>query len=184
LLTIGVAVLALPSGAVAGGRARSYNARVLRVSSLGVVLRRAGGRTVRFSADELTQVASRVDASSDGHEPLAHMTGQLPGLVSALERLAPGVIVRVTDRAQSGGRPRVALGLPPAVGRAQRARGVVGSVFGGSFLLDTVNGLELRLRGHAVGLHACDQATVAYHQDHVTLVADSVRDTGRTTCAR
>jgi len=179
-----VALLVLPSGALATGRAVSFNARIVRVSSLGVVLRRAGGRTVRVAASQITRVPGGVSASGGAHAPLAHMSGDLRGVVGALEGLAPGLVVRVTRSAGAAGRPSVALTLPSGIGPARHARGVVSSVFQSSFLLDGAGGLELRLRGHTAGLHVCDGASVVYHQNHVTLVADRVRDAGRASCAR
>jgi hypothetical protein len=60
---------------------------------------------------------------------------------------------------------------------------VVSSAAGGSILLDTQAGLELRLRGALAGVHPCERASVVYHQDRLTLVADRVTVIGATDCA-
>jgi hypothetical protein len=186
-------MLALPGGALAAARTRSFNARVLRSSALQLVLRRLDGRTLRYSAGQITGVPGGATASGDRREPVAHMAGGAAtarprtdgprSAGSAIPPLNPGILVRVTETVGVAGRPAVKLGLPAGAAGPQHAAGVISAVSGASFLLDTAGGLELRLQGAVAGLRTCDTASVTYHQDTLTLVADSVRDTGRSSCA-
>ena len=179
-----LATLAVPASALAAGRAVTYNARVVRADALNLVLRRLDGRTVRFSA---AQIAGLPGATADsGHPaaPLAHMAGGPRSAGSGVAQLAPGIVVRVTETVDGSGRAAVRLGVPPGVSASRRARGVVSAVSAGSVLLDTAGGVELRLRGAVGGLHPCQQASVVYHQEKLTLVADRVLAGGPADCAR
>jgi hypothetical protein len=183
-LVAAVVTLAVPSGALAAGRVIRFNARVLRSDTLGVVLRRADGRTVRFAAAQITGVPSSATVSGDRHDPLAHTAAGPPGAGSPIAGLSPGVLVRVVETLGAGGRPTVRLRLPGGAGARQHAAGEVGAVSAGSFLLDAANGLELRLEGTVAGLRPCATASVVYHQEKLSLVADRVTVTGRSDCAR
>jgi hypothetical protein len=94
--------------------------------------------------------------------------------------LDPGLVVRVTET----GAGSVTVGLPAGIGARHRVTGVVSATAGGSILLDTQAGLELRLRGAVAGVRPCQRASVVYHQDRLTLIADRVTVTGTTDCAR
>ena len=49
--------------------------------------------------------------------------------------------------------------------------------------LDTAGGIEIRLRGAVAGVHPCQQASVVYHQEKLTLIADRVSAGGPSDCA-
>jgi hypothetical protein len=177
--------LGLPGGAMAAGRARavSFYARVLRVSSQTLVLRRLpDGADLRFSADQVTRAPGVL---SEGQALLAHVAEGPRSLAGAIAMLQPGVTV-VVDETPGRGRVQVAIRLPdasaPAVSRAQLASGVVGDVSQTGFVLDTPDGAELSLQlraHHAPTVEVCDRVRVVYRQHAGALLAEQVRRTGR-----
>ncbi len=161
LLTL-VAMLALPAAALA----RTFPARVVHATPNALTLRLADGRVVRY--------ASPRPASAAPRPLLAHAARDAAAADVSfnLAALAPGVTVLVS--ASPGG---VTIGLPGPGAPEQRASGVVRAVAPGSFVLELADHTQLRLQG--AGVHPCETASVAYHQDLVLLVADSVRAAGR-----
>jgi hypothetical protein len=160
LLTL-LALLALPGAALA----RTFPARVVDASAHAVTLRLAGGEVVRY-------VDPHVADASAGQSGLAHAArADGPQITFSLGALSPGVAVLVTQS-----RAGVTIALP-GPGVEQRASGVVTDVQQGTFVLRLADRTRLRL--HGTGVAPCEVASVAYHQDVVVLVADSVQAKGR-----
>jgi hypothetical protein len=170
-----VASLALPASAYAA----TFKARVLRSDALHLVLRRDDGRKVTYTAAQIAALPAAATTAGGRHQLLAHVAGGPRSADAGITLLDPGLLVRVTET----GAGTVTVGLPSGIGGRHRVTGVVSAVAGGSILLDTPAGLELRLRGAVAGVHACQRASVVYHQDRLALVADRVTVTGATDCA-
>ncbi len=156
LLTL-LSMLALPSVALG----RTFPARVVHSSSQAVTVRLASGKVVRYDHPHVAGAA----ATSPVLAHAARATG--PQVTFNLGALDPGVAVLVVKSA--GG---VTIALPGPGTPEQRAAGVVTAAAPGTFVLRLHDGTKLRL--HGTGVRACETATVAYHQDVVLLVADSV----------
>lgn len=161
LLTL-LAMLALPGAALA----RTFPARVVDASAHALTLRLAGGKVVRY-------VDPHLAGASAGQPMLAHAArADGPQITFSLGALGPGVAVLVTQS-----RAGVTIALPGPGAPEQRASGVVTDVQQGTFVLRLADRTRLRL--HGTGVRPCEVASVAYHQDVVLLVADSVQATGR-----
>jgi hypothetical protein len=170
-----VASLALPASAYAA----TFKARVLRSDALQLVVRRDDGRKVTYTAAQIAGLPSAATAAGGRRRPLAHMAGGPRSAGGGITALDPGLLVAITET----GNGTVTVGLPAGIGARHRVAGVVSATAGGSILLDTSAGLELRLRGAVAGVRPCQRASVVYHQDALTLVADRVTVTGATDCA-
>jgi hypothetical protein len=156
LLTL-VTLLALPGAALA----RTFPARVVNSSAQAVTVRLPGGKVVRY-------VHPRIAGAAGTRSLMAHAARAVgPQITFNLGALDPGVAVLVTQAADG-----VSIALPGPGAPEQRAIGVVSEVRSGTFVLRLNDHTNLRLHGH--GVHACEAASVAYHQDVVLLVADSV----------
>jgi hypothetical protein len=156
LLTL-VTLLSLPGAALA----RTFSARVVQSSVQAVTVRLAGGKVVRY-------VHPRVAGAPSAQPLMAHAArADGPQITFNLGALDPGVAVLVTEAADG-----VSITLPGPGAPEQRAVGVVSEVQKGTFVVRLDDHTKLRLHGN--GVHECETARVAYHQDVVLLVADSV----------
>jgi hypothetical protein len=166
----------------------SFYARVRRSSARGIVLRLADGSDVNFSPRQVSRAPSAA-VSSRRHRPaLAHIAASPRAVTVAILGLESGVTVLVTETVDGSGGLTITITLPAAsaagVGGSQQADGVVGDVSGDAVLLDTSDGLELRLHVRqstlaSLNLQACDAVSVTYHQDAGILIAENVQRTGR-----
>ena len=202
LVMLCAGLLAAPAGAavhrskrakqgVAHSRSISFYATVVHASAKGLVVRTRSGKTLTFSAAELSHKRSAKHRGRHVRRHVrkrAHVAIDPPPQVGPVAvdiiGLQPGATVLITETVGPGGKVTVTITLPPSsvVGQKQ-ASGVVTDVEDDSFKMTTSDGTGLRL-GMAsdalsnLNLESCDTVAVTYHQDAGMLIADGVQVTG------
>jgi hypothetical protein len=178
------------SASPASARTVSFYARVLRSSSLGVVLRLADGSNVKFSPGQVKRVPGTAVTPGRPHPALARIAGRPRSVTLAIHGLEPGVTVLVNESVDGSGNVTITITLPPATastaGSEQSAVGVIADFSADAIMLDTADGSQLRLhvqRTPPATTHqqVCDTVAVTYHQAAGVLVADTVQRTGAST---
>jgi hypothetical protein len=153
-----VTMLALPGAALG----RTFPGRVVHATANSLTLRLPGGKVVHYDHP-------RVAGPPAGQPLLAHAArATAAGVTLELRALEPGVTVLVTRTAAG-----VSIALPGPGAPEQHATGVVTAVAPDAYALRLADHTQLRL--HGAGVHPCQVARVAYHQDAGLLVADGVR---------
>jgi uncharacterized protein DUF5666 len=188
------------AGASAKSRTFSFYARVVRSSASGLVVRTAQGKTLAFSARQISHTKSPVTKrpkhqskhkSRKGHKQSARAavdTTISAGAVTInLVGLQPGATVLITETIGSDGNVTITITLPaPTQVGQESASGLVTDVEGDAFNVTTGDGSVLRFHMaddalSNLGLQSCDTVDVSYHQDAGMLIADSVKVTGGST---
>jgi hypothetical protein len=175
------APLGVTAAARVSGRPVTFLAQVLRASPQRLVLQVAG-RRLSLAAEQIGSVPGMTPAFGRRRPATAHLAVGPPSLAPGIQRLEPGITVRVTETVTARGL-RAAIDLPRGLSQARRATGRVFDLARDSLTLSTGGGaqLVLHLRVSALrrlGLRSGQSVAVRYHQDAERLVADSVRGTG------
>ncbi|MBV8430147.1 MAG: hypothetical protein JO244_03230 [Solirubrobacterales bacterium] len=204
LLTLSAGGLAAPAGAAvhrshrvrhaaAHARTFSFYATVIHASAKGLVVRTRGGKTLNFSAAQLsreTRTRARHKRAARHHRSAfrAHLAlggSAVPGPVAVnIIGLQPGVTVLIAETVAPDGTVTVTITLPPtAVAGQQQVSGVVTDLEDESFEMTTTAGADLRVamapaQLSNLNLQTCDTVNVTYHQDAGMLIADSAQVTG------
>lgn len=205
-ITLTITAVAVPAAGAAGrtqsvrhaarhARTLSFYATVVRANAKGLVVRTDNGRTLRFSAAQITRKRSpsakphaklRKHHGRRGHVLRAASDSTTPTGPVAINiiGLQPGVTVLITETVATDGTLTITITLPPlSANTPQNATGVVTDVEDDVFVISTGDGADLRLHMAAdqlsnLNLGTCDTVTVTYHQDAGMLIADSARVTG------
>jgi hypothetical protein len=164
----------------------SFEARVVRSSSRGLVVRTLGGKTLSFSVGQLR--TAPVAKHRRGHHGRAHRADAqgAPGqVVVNILGLQPGVLVDITESTDANGNLTITITLVSQTG-PQHVTGLVTEVDTDAFMVQTGDGSQLRFHMSAdalsnLNLQSCNAADVTYHQDSGMLIADNVNVTGTST---
>jgi hypothetical protein len=181
-----------PAAHRAKARTFSFYAEVVSSSPHGLLLRHKSGKTVFFSARQLSRkhaLHKTKHHATRRHPVLAHMAvpGATPPVTVNIVGLEPGVTVLVTETVNPDGSVTITITLPPAgTTGEQSASGVVNDVGDDVFEMQTGDGSDLRLHMAAdalanLNLDSCTTVSVTYHQDAGLLIADTVQVTGTST---
>jgi hypothetical protein len=166
-----------------------YYARVVRSSRHGVRLMTGDGRTVTFTAKQISRKAlTSVKPHSRAHAAGDTSQINVGSVTINLVGLQPGVTVVVTETVDSSGNVTITITLPPPSqgSQEQQASGVVTEVDDDAFVVQLADGSDLRLHMNAdvlstLNLSTCNTVTVSYHQDAGLVIADGVQVTGDST---
>jgi hypothetical protein len=164
----------------------SFEARVVRSSAQGLVVRTLGGKTLSFSAGQLrTAPVGRHHRAHHGRARTADAQGSPGQVVVNILGLQPGVLVDITESADANGNLTITITLVPQTS-PQDATGQVTEVDTDAFMVQTGDGSQLRFHMSAdalsnLNLQSCNTVDVTYHQDSGMLIADNVNITGTST---